>query len=41
MLTNLFKYRVYVLFGLLCLIGGTTWAVQKTGLKDSLPFWSA
>ena len=41
MLTNVLKYRVHVLFGLLCLIGGTTWAVQKAGLKDSLPFWSA
>ncbi|KXZ19177.1 EamA family transporter [Bacillus atrophaeus] len=40
-MSNLLKYRVYLLFCLACLIGGTTWAVQKAGLQDSLPFWSA
>ncbi|MEB6535377.1 drug/metabolite transporter (DMT)-like permease [Pantoea sp. PNA 14-12] len=28
-------------FVALCLIGGTTWALQKTGLNNSLPLWSA
>ncbi|TWJ95753.1 putative amino-acid metabolite efflux pump [Bacillus licheniformis] len=41
MLTNVLKYRVHILFIVLCLIGGTTWAFQKAGLSDSLPFWSA
>lgn len=29
------------LFVILCLIGGTTYAFQKLGLKEGLPFWSA
>ncbi len=41
MRTNVLKYRVHILFIVLCLIGGTTWAFQKAGLSDSLPFWSA
>lgn len=28
-------------FVILCFIGGTTWALQKTGLNNSLPLWSA
>lgn len=35
------RYHIYFLFTLLCIIGGTTWAFQKTGLQGSLPFWSA
>jgi drug/metabolite transporter (DMT)-like permease len=35
------QFHVYVLFLLLCLIGGTTWAFQKVGLTNSLPLWSA
>lgn len=31
----------YVLYVIICLIGGTTWAAQKIGLVDSLPLWSA
>ncbi|MFP7484293.1 EamA family transporter [Priestia filamentosa] len=41
MSSKLFRIHVPLLFGLLCLIGGTTWAFQKTGLEGSLPFWSA
>ncbi|RAS75983.1 DMT family transporter [Priestia endophytica] len=41
MSSKLYRNHVPLLFGLLCLIGGTTWAFQKTGLEGSLPFWSA
>ncbi|RAS77150.1 DMT family transporter [Priestia endophytica] len=41
MSSKLYCIHVPLLFGLLCLIGGTTWAFQKTGLEGSLPFWSA
>lgn len=30
-----------IAFVALCFIGGTTWALQKTGLSNSLPLWSA
>ncbi|MCY6355337.1 DMT family transporter [Clostridium sp. ZS2-4] len=35
------KNILYILFLLQCLIGGTTWAFQKIGLQNSLPFWAA
>lgn len=31
----------YLLFVIICFIGGTTWAVQKIGLTNSIPLWSA
>lgn len=41
MISKLTRIHVHLLFCLLAVIGGTTWAFQKTGLKDSLPLWSA
>jgi ABC-type spermidine/putrescine transport system permease subunit I len=35
------RVRVYLFFIILCSIGGTTWALQKLGLNNSLPLWSA
>lgn len=37
----LIRIRFYLFFILLCFIGGTTWALQKLGLNNSLPLWSA
>ncbi|GGE59534.1 DMT family transporter [Priestia taiwanensis] len=41
MISIVTRIHVHLLFCLLAIIGGTTWAFQKTGLEDSLPLWSA
>jgi hypothetical protein len=38
---KLSETRNIILFIILCIIGETTYAFQKIGLKNALPFWVA